>query len=162
MQAALSECSRLRHLVLWQYLDEEEKLAWERPSLEARNFDLRMVEALSEKLPDLAVVELQLEGCMSLQAATPGRARAPSGWQPAGLPSLEKRGRLHFTQELIRSIVQSEAAGMQLLQIGCGVGQDQIDCTHLPPTLRYLSSPCRSEHARPCSISPILQHSSCL
>lgn len=109
-----------------------------------------MVETLAEKLPSLAVLELQVDGYMSLQAAAPGIMRATPGQQTEGLPKPQKRDRLHFDQELIRSIVQSEAAGMQLLQVDCGFGPDQMDCMRLPPTLRYLSSPCRSVHAIPC------------
>ena len=140
MQAALSECSRLRRLVLCGWMDAEER----------RAVNGRMIEALSEALPNLAVLELQVKDYMSLQTTESGMTAGPSSQQMAYLASLDKRARLHFDQELIGSIVESEEPGMQLLQIECGLGQDQRDCTCLPPMLRYLSSPCRSEDAHPC------------
>ncbi|CAL5229125.1 g12390 [Coccomyxa viridis] len=142
--AALSGCSRLRHLVLCEWMGKHERLIWgtSHLSLERCEEDQRMVETLSEKLPSLAVLELQVDGYMSLQAAASGVMEVTPSQQTAGLPKPHKRDRLHFDQELIRGIFQSEAAGMQLLQIDCGFGPDQMDCMCLPPTLRYLSSPC--------------------
>ena len=138
--------------MLCAWLDREEKLRLEGPFLnpETPEADCRMIETLSERLPNLAVLELQLEGHMSLQAADSGMARVSCSQLATGLLNLEKRARLHFDRELIRSIVQSDAEGMQLLQIESGAGHDQTNRTHLPPTLRFLSSPCRSEHAQPC------------
>ena len=165
-QAALSGCSRLRHLALCEWKGRYERLIWgaSHLSLERAEEDWRMVETLSEKLPSLAVLELQVDGLMSLHAAPSGIMQVAPIEQSAGLPKPQKRDRLHFDQELIRSVVQSEAAGMQMLHIDCGFGPDQMDCMRLPPTLRYLSSPCRSVHALPCQaygLSRKLQGSLC-
>lgn len=153
MQAALSECSRLRHLVLCQWKGTGGKIAWDRPSQnpERRKVDGCMIDMLSEKLPNLAVLELQMEGYIKLQAAESSMNWGPSPWQLATRPSSDHLARLHYDRGLISSIVQSDAAGLQLLQTECGIGHDKIDCTRLPPMLRFLSSPCRSEHETPCT-----------
>ena len=151
MQAALSKCSSLRHLALCEWVDPQEKLTWnERKSgSERRNVDWPMLPKLSEELPSLVVLELQLERYESLQISDPGSTQAAAKQVTADLPSSEKRARLHFDRELIKSIVQSDAAGLQLLQIECGIGQEQADGVHLPQTLRYLSSSCRSDSGNP-------------
>lgn len=138
--------------MLCEWKGKHGRLTWGASHLDLQRSeeDLRMVEALSEKLPSLAVLELQVDGYMSLQAAASGIMQVTPSQHTAGLPEPQKRDRLHFDQELIRSIVQSDAAGIQLLQVDCGFGPDQMDCMRLPPTLRYLSSPCRSGLAIPC------------
>ena len=138
--------------MLCEWMGKHERLIWgtSHLSLERCEEDQRMVETLSAKLPSLAVLELQVDGYMSLQAAASGVMEVTPSQQTAGLLKPHKRDRLHFDQELIRGIFQSESTGMQLLQIDCGFGPDQMDCMCLPPTLRYLSSPCRSVHTIPC------------
>ena len=147
MQAALSECSSLRHLALCAWVDPQEKLSWKKHGYcsERRNVDWPMVLEFSEELPRLVVLELQLEGYESLPMPDSGSAQTAAKQETADSPSSEKRARLHFYQELIRSIVQSDAAGLQLLRIKCGIGREQADSVDSPPTLRYLSSSCRSD-----------------
>lgn len=151
MQDALSKCSSLRHLAMCEWVDPQEKLNWKEyeSGRDRRDVDWPMVLELSEELPRLVVLELQLEGYESLPMPDPGSTQTAAKQETAGLPCPEKRARLHFDQELIRSIVKSDAAGLQLLQIECGIGQEQIDSVHLPQTLRYLSSSCRSDPGNP-------------
>ena len=136
--------------MLCQWLEEEEDdPEWTSNELhpEMHKVDYVALEMLSEELPTLAVLELQLREYTSLQPPDSSAARVTAGKQTSRLLSSAKRARLHFDEELIRSIVQSEAQGMQLLQIECGLGQDHAGSMYLPPTLRYLSAPCRSVHA---------------
>jgi len=147
MQTTLSKCSSLRHLALCEWVDPQEKLTWKdrESDSERRDVDWLMVLELSEELPSLVVLELQLEGYASLQMSDSGSTQTAAKQETAAPSSSEKRSRLHFDQELIRSIVQSDAAGLQLVQIECGIGREQAYSMDLPPRLRYLSSCCRSD-----------------
>ena len=150
LQAGVSACSRLRHLVLctWMappYRLEESGFESLPESKGYPELDWGLVKALSEALPSLVALEFHIgdHPCFDDQPAAPGhtaRDPEPQCWEP--WPHRPWDG-LPFDSDFVRSIVQSKAAGLQLLQVQRGYELAQEDFIHLPATLRYLSTPCR-------------------
>jgi hypothetical protein len=150
LQAGVSACSRLRHLVLctWMappYWLEESGFESLPESTGYPKLDWGLVKALSKALPGLAALEFHTgdHPCFDYQPPAPVNTATdpePGSWE--SLPRCKRAG-LPFDPDFVKSIVQSESAGLQLLQVQRGYELAQEDFIHLPATLRYLSTPCR-------------------
>ena len=150
LQAGVSACSSLRHLVLctWMappYWLEESDFQALPESTDHPKLDWGLVKALSKALPSLAALEFHRgdHPCFGYQPPASGNAATdpePEPWEPS--PRFRRDG-LPFDPDFIRSIVQSDATGLQLLQVQHGYELAQEDFIHLPATLRCLSTPCR-------------------
>ena len=151
VQAALSACQRLRHLVLCLWLDPGRRS----PSPSA-NVDWAFITEISEALPSLRALEFHFGhyDCQHPDVSDKER-EALAGDKMSWEKSYDRRT-LHFDEGFVTKVASKDGTGLQLLQLDIGFAIGQENCMRLPATLRYLStsSRCGPNSARGRTLPP--------